>query len=305
MRSFIVDENQVEQIEGMTNDYPYVMTETNLTDFVVPWHWHEELELGYIERGTSKIITLNGEYMIHQGDGFFINKNVMDMKENAEPGEETLEINHIFHPVFLGGYHRSRFETKFLAPIINNRQVEVHVIRRGHPVSNQILNNLARLRRVQAEEDSEFQTRNILSDTWLLLREELRENFKAADEGSYSQQDRVRTMLSYIHRNYGEKLAIPDIADAVGVSEREVTRSFRRYLNQSPTEYILSYRLNEAKRLLAEGDLNITEITFKCGFSDSAYFGKQFRKMVGTTPTAYRREKQEHGSKPTFIDKSQ
>ena len=96
-----LDENKIEQIEGMSTDYPYCMHQRNLTDIVIPWHWHEELELGYLEKGTSIITTVNAEYTIHQGDGFFINTNVMDTKRNAVPGHTALEINHIFHPVFL------------------------------------------------------------------------------------------------------------------------------------------------------------------------------------------------------------
>lgn len=43
MQAFITDQNQVEKIEGMTVEFPYCMHERNLTDFIVPWHWHEEL----------------------------------------------------------------------------------------------------------------------------------------------------------------------------------------------------------------------------------------------------------------------
>lgn len=87
MRSFETDENQVEKIEGMSIEYPYCLHQRNLTDIVIPWHWLEELELGYIESGASRIRTVNGEYIVHQGDGFFINSQVMDLKENAAPRE--------------------------------------------------------------------------------------------------------------------------------------------------------------------------------------------------------------------------
>ena len=288
MKPFLLDENQVEQIDGMTIEYPYSLHERDLTSFVIPWHWHEELELGYIQEGASKIITVGAEYTIHQGDGFFINSNVMDMKQNAVPGKHTLEINHVFHPVFLSGHFKSRFDTKYIAPVTNNRQIDVHVIRRGQPVADAILKNLCRLKRLQAHADTEFQTRNILSETWLLLLEDIRTNYKNGDTQKLVRQNRIRSMISFIHRHYAEKLTVMQIADAVGVSEREVTRSFRKDLNQTPIEYLISYRLNEAKRLLAESDLPITEICYQCGFSDSAYFGKVFRKTYGMTPSAYR-----------------
>ena len=243
MKSFLIDENQVEQIEGMTTEYPYCLHQRELTDFIIPWHWHEELELGYIQEGTSKIITVGAEYIVHQGDGFFINSNVMDRKENAAPGERVLEVNHIFHPVFLSGHFRSCFERKYLAPIINNHQIEVYIIRGGHPTSDKILTNLCRLKELQTHENMEFQTRNILSETWLLLLEDIRVNYKENKTAKFEQPDRIRSMLSFIHNHYQDKITIAQIADAVGVSEREVIRSFRKSLNQSPIEYLISYRL--------------------------------------------------------------
>lgn len=288
MKPFLTDENQVEKIDGMTMEYPYSLHQRDLTDLVIPWHWHEELELGYLQEGTSKIITVGAEYTIYQGDGFFINSNVMDMKKNAAPGNRTLEINHIFHPVFLSGHFKSRFETKYLMPVINNRQIEVHVIRKGQPTADKILKNLYRLKELQFHENTEFHTRNILSETWLLLLEDIYANHKTNGALDLARQDRIRSMLSFIHSHYAEKLTIAKIADAAGVSEREVTRSFRKNLNQTPIEYLIAYRLNEAKKLLAESDLSITEICYQCGFSDSAYFGKAFRKAYEITPSAYR-----------------
>lgn len=294
MNSFLMDENQMEQIEGMTTEYPYCLHQRDLTEFTIPWHWHEELELGYIEEGASKIITVGAEYIVRQGDGFFINSNVMDMKKSAALEERVLEINHIFHPVFLSGHFRSRFEKKYLTPLINNHEIEVYIIRRGQQISDKILTNLYRLKELQSHENVEFQTRNILSETWLLLLEDIRLNYKRNTPLKFEQTDRIRNMLSFIHNHYQDKITVAQIADAIGISEREAMRSFRKSLNQSPIEYLISYRLNEAKKLLQNSALTITEICYQCGFSDSSYFGKAFRKAYGLTPREYRSRKESY-----------
>ncbi len=288
MQSFETDRNQVEMIEGMTIEYPYCLHKRDLTNFVIPWHWHEELELGYIQEGIIKIVTVGAEYIVHQGDGFFVNSNVMCMKQNASPGTRTVEINHIFHPVFLGGHFKSRFETKYLNPIINNRQIEVHMIRRGHATANLILKNLYQLKELQNEVDTEFQTRNILSEIWRLLIKELQENPDSPRMVGTEQTNRLRSMISYINQNYPEKMTLSQIAKTAGVSEREATRCFKKCIGQSPMEYLIKYRLNQAKKLLLETDMSITSICQQCGFSDSAYFGKVFRRSYGMTPREYR-----------------
>ncbi len=288
MQSFETDGNQVEIIEGMTMEYPYCLHKRDLTNFVVPWHWHEELELGYIQEGISKIVTIGAEYTIRQGDGFFVNSNVMCMKQNASPGVKTIEINHIFHPVFLGGHFKSRFETKYLNPVINNRQIEVHVIRRGRPTADLILKNLYRLKELQNEADSELQTRNTLSETWSLLIKELQENPDTPKITQTEQANRLRSMIAYINQHYPEKISLAEIAKTAGVSEREATRCFKKNIGQSPMEYLIRYRLNQSKKLLSETGMTITDICQQFGFSDSAYFGKVFRKFFDMTPSEYR-----------------
>ena len=288
MQSFETDRNQVEIIEGMTIEYPYCLHKRDLTNFIVPWHWHEELELGYIQEGISKIVTVGAEYTVRQGDGFFVNSNVMCMKQNASSGVKTIEINHIFHPIFLGGHFKSRFETKYLNPVINNKQIEVHVIRRGRSTANLILKNLYHLKELQNETDSEFQTRNTLSETWCLLIKELQENPDIQKTTGMEQTNRLRSMIAYINQHYPERITLAEIAKIAGVSEREASRCFKKTIGQSPMEYLIKYRLNQSKKLLLETNMTITAICQQCGFSDSAYFGKVFRKSYGMTPSEYR-----------------
>ena len=291
MQTFVTDQNQVEKIDGMTVEFPYCMHERNLTDFVVPWHWHEELELGYIEQGVSVIRTINQEYPVYQGNGFFINTNVVDTKINGNPGSPALEINHIFHPIFIGGHFGSRITAKYLNPILQNQQIAVHIIRRGSKEADALLDQLVLLREMNGKTDQEIFIRNALSTAWLLLLDEINKHFEMPQAIGTETQARIKSMLSYIHRNFGEKITLVEIAAAANISDREANRVFQKAIRQTPFEYLLSYRLSKAKELLSRSDLSITEISYRCGFADSAYMGKQFRKATGMTPKEYRQKK--------------
>ena len=70
-----VKTNQLEEIEGITPEYPYVLHQTNLAETKVPWHWHEELEFCYIKSGTVKLSTTTGSEIFHTGEAYFINTN--------------------------------------------------------------------------------------------------------------------------------------------------------------------------------------------------------------------------------------
>lgn len=288
MQTFITDQNQVEKIDGMTIEFPYCMHERDMTDFDIPWHWHEELELGYIERGVSIIRTLQQDYTVHQGNGFFINTNVVDTKCNGNPGSPALEINHIFHPVFIGGHFGSRITHKYLNPILQNQQISVHIIERGSKEADAVLDQLMLLREINCRPNQEILIRNTLSTTWMLLLEEMEKHFETSWFLETEKQNRIKNMLAYIHRNFGDKITLQEIAAAANISEREANRIFQKAVRQTPFEYLMSRRLLEAKKLLAHSDLSITEISYRCGFTDSAYMGKQFRKAYGMAPREYR-----------------
>ncbi|HPJ00729.1 MAG TPA: helix-turn-helix transcriptional regulator [Enterococcus sp.] len=75
----------------------------------------------------------------------------------------------------------------------------------------------------------------------------------------------------------------------MGVSRSECFRCFKKFTNKKPMEYINEYRLFQASKLLKLTPLSIEEITKKCGFSTSSYFGKQFKEVYGVTPLHYRK----------------
>lgn len=290
MQKFIIDQNQVEKIDGMTIEFPYCMHQRDLTDFVVPWHWHEELELGYMADGSSIIRTTGRDYTIRRGDGFFINQNVLNTKLNGQPGSPALEINHIFHPIFIGGHFGSWITAKYLAPILHNQRISVHIIRRGTEEADTLLDQLLYLRELNQKPDQEIPIRNALSEAWLLLLAEMEKHFEAPQIIEAEKQDRIKSMLSYIHRNFGEKITLEEIAAAANISEREANRVFRKTLRQTPFAYLMNCRLEQAKTMLARSSLAITEISYRCGFTDSAYMGKQFRKAFGMSPKEYRQK---------------
>lgn len=100
--------------------------------------------------------------------------------------------------------------------------------------------------------------------------------------------DRVKTMLAFVHKNYGEALSVADIAASANISEREAFRSFKQVLGTTPTLYLLNHRINNATRMLVETNMSITEISMACGFSRSSYMWRAFRDINGVSPRTFR-----------------
>ena len=284
--------NQLETVSGITPEFPYVMGVYDLSkmiDHTIPWHWHEELELNYVKKGSLQIFTNNSKYQIGAGEGFFINTNVMNMKVSTAKRGRTIEVSNTFHPIFLSGNFHSIFETKYLNPIIKNPNIEVVRFTEETGPGNALLSILHRLEELQSESNSEFAIRNLLSEAWLLLIREVMENPQGHMRPSLKSQDRLQYMIAYIHRHYREKITLEDIAASASISAREASRTFRKIRDKSPVDYLIEYRLNKAGNDLLATDDSITEIAYRNGFESSAYFGKMFRKHFNMTPSQFRK----------------
>lgn len=285
-----IKENQQENIEGISMEYPYAYHYADLRGTKIPWHWHEELELEYVARGRLKVSTAGKTYYFEEGQGFFMNSNVLSAMEDGKGARPCILESHLFHAVFLGGHFKSIFETKYLEPVLQNKKIEVVEFLGKGPGEKEILKKLRRLSALQAQRDTEFQTRNLLSEIWLLLLDEIKERKFDQPELNPVSQERIQTMLSFVHQNYNTKITLEEIAGSAMVSKRECLRCFRECLDKTPFAYLLDYRIEMAEKLLRTTDIPVTGIAMNTGFSSAAYFGKVFKEITGKTPGMFRRD---------------
>lgn len=282
-----IHNNQMEEVEGLHNEYPYAYHHVDLQKTAVPWHWHEALEINLVTSGKVKVYTTNQAQVFQTGEGFFTNSNILVSMENIQ---DCILDSHLFHPVFLSGHFKSVFETKYLNPVTQNRNLDIICLRDTDPVQKQVLRKLQQLSGLQSHPDTEFQTRNLLSEIWLLLLEVIRNTDSSSFQGGSKNQDRILTMIAFIQENYTQKLTLEDIADSAAVSTRECLRCFQSSIHQSPMDYLISYRIQVAKKMLETTDHSITEIALRCGFNSNSYFTKIFHRTYGKTPNAFRKE---------------
>ena len=282
-----VKTNQMEEVEGLHSDYPYVHHHALLGRTTVPWHWHEALEFNLVVSGTVTVSTTNQTCEFSPGEGFFVNSNVLAQMSGTP---DAVMESHLFEPVFLGGHFRSVFETKYMSPVLQDRKLELVCFRGQTPWQRTILQKLRHLTALQQEPDNEFQTRTVLSEIWLQLLEELRQGEAADRPGVSGNQERLLTMLAFLQTHYDEKLSLEDIAASASVSKRECLRTFRDGIHQTPMDYLTDYRIEMAKKLLRTTAMPITQIALQTGWCSGAYFSKTFKEKCGVTPLAYRRE---------------
>ena len=91
-------------------------------------------------------------------------------------------------------------------------------------------------------------------------------------------------MLEYIEHNYQASVTLDNMADVAGMNPKYFCRIFKAITHQSPMEYVIFYRIEQAANLLSTTDLPITEIAMECGFNNISNFYRLYKKHMGKTP---------------------
>lgn len=255
----------------------------------VPWHWHPDVEITWILQGSIRLCTNNQTITLHAGDGAFINANALHYKELL-PGTVPTALDLLFDPLLISGSHRSVYEQKYITPILTCRDLEVM------PLTPSVTNQRTLLEHVRNAYDAadrglpgyEFTVRNHLSDAWFLLFQESETLLHSKPVIADHREERIKKMLLYIQQHFQEKLSLEQIADAANISSRECLRCFNQSLNTTPFTYLLEYRIRQAADELKHTGHAVTDIAYACGFSNTSYFGKTFRKFMNCSPSEYR-----------------
>lgn len=100
----------------------------------------------------------------------------------------------------------------------------------------------------------------------------------------------IRKAIAYIEDNYGSPdLSLEEISKACYISPNYLSRLFKKKRGCTLMEHLRNVRINQAKLLLQEGDMTMSEVAQSVGYSDRTYFCKVFKQVVGLSPAEYRR----------------
>ncbi|MCR5175515.1 MAG: AraC family transcriptional regulator [Anaerovibrio sp.] len=252
----------------------------------IPWHWHKELELMYIDSG-SVLVELAGERTILQaGDGFFCNSRVLHRFRLV--GEKCRVCYLVFDDSLISGGVGTIFYQKYISPIVFDRAFSGKFLFKKNKKDKGTIKEIQAAYTAARDEVLGFEhdIRYHLGKALLGLGHHT--NITALKQLTPT-MERIKEMVDYIHCHYSEPFEIDQMAFHAGVSAREAQRCFRSMLKISPKQYIQNYRLQMAEEMLVETNESILSIGLACGFSNPSHFSKAFRLYRGCSPHEYRR----------------
>jgi AraC family transcriptional regulator len=100
----------------------------------------------------------------------------------------------------------------------------------------------------------------------------------------------LRRIKEFVDVHISKEIGISELAGLAGLSQYHFIRTFKHSVGLSPYQYVLFARISAARDMLSKRDLSITDVALAVGFSDASQLNRVFRKLIGVTPTVYRRE---------------
>ncbi len=288
--SIVLDEQLREYIPHNAVKFPisYFHDElVALPNWAGPLHWHPDFEIATAERASLDYQVGEHHVVLEAGDSIFVNGNILHGIKQLSGDVADAMPNIVFSGTLVAPETSSIYQ-KYIQPILQCDSLPF-IVFRGKDSSLREINGLIKDIYKQMDEQKEHYEWRVQRDINRIL-EYISYNFNTlpkvrATRIEISNQIRLQKMLTYIYENYAEPVTLEDIAKAAYISRSEAGRCFRKFIDCSPIDALIQYRLQVASRLLGEKTRSIQEICFACGFNSVNYFSRQFKKFYGYTPS--------------------
>lgn len=275
---------------------------------LVKHHWHEEAEILYFSGGKFRLEINMESFPAYSECLYFINPGELH-SIITESSDSHWEDAVVFSPSILNFDSYDEAQIHLLKPIQNGRLLLPRCLTPAHPAFapirsafQDIMHSFGPMAPENETQgtgsllNSAFITSDLTSQLYIkssllyilatLSRHQL---FAPTEKNLNKRVESIKTALAYIKDNYHNKIYIADLAGQVNLNEQYFCRLFKKAIGCSPIEYINEYRIKQAKRLLEETDLQVTEICLECGYNNLGNFLQEFRKRTETTPLQYRK----------------
>lgn len=274
----------------LKNEHSFRSKVDVLPHIQVPWHYHPEFELQFIEKSRGTRIVGDCIDTFAEGDMVFMGTNLPHVWKNDDhyyqknPDLRAIAwVIHfredVFGMDFFNMPEMSRIK-RFLAHSgrgihikgsTKYKVIQIWQKLHGANFTQRIIYLLEILDTLAQSDDLEY-----------LASEEFAQIFHK------SSNQKLYQIYEYISRNFQQKIDLKDVANQANMSKTAFCRFFKNKTGKTFSEFLNQMRINYAHKLLAEGKLSISQIAYECGFNSPSYFNRQFKLFTGKAPKEHR-----------------
>ena len=251
----------------------------------VPYHWQENTEILWIQKGELRLKIQEKNYIGKAGDIIYINPRELHGMQSQTP--DCTYLAFIFPLSWLQFAQMDEAAEMYLNPLVEgNTQVVTQLpsvaARQMGIIFHEIYNDYC-----------------INNGNWLMIKANLLRFYACLFQNNliiYRQQEdsaQIRLLLEiarYMQTHYNEKLSLKKLGQVFHMSPKYFSCFFQKHFSRNLTDYLTSIRIECAKKMLVESDADTELISLQAGFSSSSYFIRIFRESLGLTPGQYRKK---------------
>ena len=254
------------------------------------WHYHEELELVYIEKSSGTRFIGDSIEPFSAGELVLLGDNLPhkwqnDQKyfdDNAGLSAEAIVVH--FDEDFMGSALDCVSELKPLRSLIDRAK-------RGILFRGTAQHSIPPLLQQMTKMESGFERLLTLTRILKLLADE--NDFDYITSLGYidkfsEKDDRLSRVYNYVMNHFQQPIQLDQVAEIANMNKSAFCRYFKRASDKSFSQYLNEIRIGYACKLLVEQERKaISEICYECGFNNLSNFNQQFKKIRGLSPSSY------------------
>ncbi|MBK7634549.1 MAG: AraC family transcriptional regulator [Saprospiraceae bacterium] len=249
------------------------------------WHFHPELEIVYIKKGSGKRHVGNHISYYNGGDLIMLGPNLPHYGFTDRLAGDTSEIVVQMREDFLGKDFFKLQEMQNIDILFERSKAGLSFYGNTKDEVGSRLNSM------------------FYMDPFDTLMEYLHILHILADSKEYNvlnatgvalivqgqDTDRIDTIYKYVRKNFTESIQLGDIAALANMTVPSFCRYFKRITGKTFTEFVNEFRIVHACKLLSEERHTVSEVCFESGFNNFSHFNRQFKEKTGKSPNAYRK----------------
>jgi len=234
-------------------------------------HFHNEVSIGLIERGSTKTEISGNTYELHEKTFLIIPPNIPHKCNPYNYKSWNFRMLYITNEWFKSAFN------------IQGEKIKFDYMKIGENMFSDIIELTDNIEAERMSLENEIKLVDYIS---ILIR-----NDKLTLDEDASEKinlKKINQIKQYINENYLKNIMLDDLAKVAQVSKYYLIRKFNECYGLSPHQYITNLRINYSKKLL-KNNKDVAEIAIDSGFYDQSHFIKCFKEYTGVTPMNYKK----------------
>ena len=266
------------EVRNYTSDFMVWHKQYENISFIA--HWHREIELIYVRKGSLKMQVTNHAFTATAGDLVICDTGEIHYSNSYSKG--TIMDFIIFDTSLIGNHYQNH---SFAKPVLTADELRTSGL-------DTLLFDLEKVIDSELDERGEYYqeiVRANLRNFWYrLLR------IMPVDSNPGLMKNRRITMLgdfqnllSYMEEHSSENITLEEAANMMHFSPSHFSRVFKQLIGIGFVKYLNIIRITQASEMLLHSDATITQIAYNCGFQNVRTFNRVFKEITGHTPSEY------------------